>query len=276
MILDNKRLYAVISCVITAVVLCWVLIGHRDTKAQQQRVVEKRELNAKTGKAQDAKTGKAQDAAAKNAAAKVSGKTHAKGSDARTNEVDATDMSFITKDLDNFLDDDNFAGVLREAARLKKNPNPEVRSRVAFALNWTGVKGLAELTSMLGDPDPDVASEAMTYWKMELADVESSADKAALLTAAVDALGPEMDADVFSDLLMEFTMLDEIDAVPNLVELLNRTNDPGQSREIIDTTASIINSDQPMDTKDKVNRAFQLWLREKSDEMAADQAEAAE
>ena len=265
MMRNNKRLFVGGGCVIAVAMLVVFFVVRKDTKNQHTHAAEKADLVANAAKSNAGKLSQ-------------SGKAASKVPDKR-DKTEMTDATVTTKVLDGLLDDDNISGVLREASHLKKDPNPDVRSRVAFALNWTGIKGLAELTSMLGDPDPEVASEVMSYWKMQLAEVESSSDKAALLSAAVDALGTGMNSDTLSDLLMEFTMLDELDAVPNLVELLKRTNDPSQSRDIIDAIDPIINSDTPLETKDDVDNAVGVWLREKmaeQDEAAVETTEATE
>lgn len=265
----KKIIFALAAGAVAATVLLVWLSGGREDKAAAKRVPAGQRAQAKAPPAaQGAKTNgvsakgaKRAERAAEEGAPK---KRTPRFSVLEEDDLDPNDASVITKVLDELLDDDNFDAVLREAARLKTHADAEVRSRVAFALHWTGVKGLGELTSMLGDPDPDVAREAMDYWKSSLAEVDSSPDKAALLSAAAQALGPGMDSDTFGDLLTEFSMLDEYDAVPSLVDLLKQTEEPERVQEIIDTIDPIINSDAPMETKQDVEQAVGQWAKEQT------------
>jgi len=179
----------------------------------------------------------------------------------KPSDVDASDSSVVTAKLDELLDNDDYDAVLREAVRLKTHPDAEVRSRVLLALHWTGLNGLGDLTGMLGDPDPDVAREAMDYWKMALSEVENSADKAELLTKAGEVLGSDMPLDTFSDLLSEINTLEEADAVPALVSLLKQTEDPDRVSETIGTLDTIINSDKSIETKEEAEQAAKMWAQ---------------
>lgn len=271
----KKISLALAGCAAVALVLfVWLSGGRKSGEATKPVPSGQRSQNKATSVAQGAKTNGISVKGAKR-----TDRASAEGSlKKRTprfgvlegEDLDPNDASVITKVLDDLLDDDNFAAVLREAVRLKTHADAEVRSRVAFALHWTGVKGLGELTSMLGDPDPDVAREALDYWKSSLAEVDSSPDKAALLSAAAQALGPGMDSEMFGDLLTEFSMLDEYDAVPSLVDLLKQTEEPERVQEIIDTIDPIINSDTPMETKQDVELAVGKWVK---DETAAETSE---
>lgn len=176
-------------------------------------------------------------------------------------DVDANDSAAVTAKLDDLLDDEDYDAVLREAVRLKTHPDGEVRSRVLLALHWTGLKGLGDLTGMLKDPDPDVAKEAMDYWKMALSEVENSADKAELLTKAAEVLGGDMPDETFNDLLPEINTLEEADAVPTLVSLLKQTEDADQITELIGTLDTFINSDTPMETKKDAEQAAKTWAQ---------------
>lgn len=271
----KKIILALAGCAVVAIALFVWLSGGRDGGASGKPAPSGQRLQGQaTSVAQGAKTNglsvkgtKKTDRASAEGALK---KRTPRFSVLEGDDLDANDASVITKVLDDLLDDDNFEAVLREAARLKTHADAEVRSRVAFALHWTGVKGLGELTSMLGDSDPDVAREALDYWKSSLAEVDSSPDKAALLSAAAQALGPEMDSETFGELLSEFSMLDEYDAVPSLVDLLKQTEEPERIQEIIDTIDPIINSDTPMETKQDVELAVGQWVK---DETAAETSE---
>lgn len=161
-----------------------------------------------------------------------------------------TGSELVTKTLDGYLDDDDYDKVVAEAKRLKKNEDSEVRSRVAFALHWAGLKGLAELTSMLNDPDPGVAREVLDYWKMSLNEIENSSDKAALLASAVAAYGDGIDKESLGSILSEFSMVDEADALPQLASILKLSNNSENTRIIIETIKEISQDDQKAENKD--------------------------
>jgi len=265
----KKTILALAGCAAVAIVLfVWLSVGREGGTSAKPVPSGQRSQDKATSVEQGARTnGVSAKGAKKTDRASTEGslkKRERRFSVLEADDLDLNDASVITKVLDDLLDDDNFEAVLREAVRLKTHADAEVRSRVAFALHWTGVKGLGELTSMLGDPDPDVAREALDYWKSSLAEVDSSPDKAALLSAAAQALGPGMDSETFGDLLTEFSMLDEYDAVPSLVDLLKQTEEPERVQEIIDTIDPIINSDAPMETKKDVESAVSQWAKEQT------------
>ncbi len=160
------------------------------------------------------------------------------------------DSAIVTKALDAALDDDDADKILAEAARLKQHADPEVRSRVAFALSWLGMRGLTDLTSMLTDPDPDVAAEVLGHWKSSLSEIESEPDKAALLGAAAEVLGSGMSDEMLSDLVMECSMLENEYALPQLVTLLGSVTKPEQKQEVIDALHTAMEHENPSDNEE--------------------------
>lgn len=230
-------------------------LTQQNARAPNAKLSQKKERDSKKAQSSD-KAGKPAADEAKSAKKKAMRLGEVSPSD-----VNADDSAAVTAKLDDLLDDEDYDAVLREAVRLKNHPNAEVRSRVLLALHWTGLKGLGDLTGMLKDPDPDVAKEAMDYWKMALSEVENSADKAELLTAAAAVLGGDMPDETFNDLLPEINTLEEADAVPALLSLLRQTEDADQITEIIGTLDTIVNSDTPMETKDDAEKAAQEWSK---------------
>ncbi|HQQ92628.1 MAG TPA: HEAT repeat domain-containing protein [Kiritimatiellia bacterium] len=160
------------------------------------------------------------------------------------------DSAIVTTALDAALDDDDADKILAEAARLKQHADPEVRSRVAFALSWLGMRGLPDLTSMLTDPDPDVAAEVLDHWKSSLSEIESEPDKAALLGAAAEVLGSDMSDEMLFDLVMECSMLENEYALPQLVTLLGSVTKPEQKQEVIDALHTAMEHENPSDNEE--------------------------
>jgi len=166
----------------------------------------------------------------------------------------------LTQALTDLLADNDMEAVLREALRLKKHPNAEVRSRVAFALNWVEMgDGLSELTSMLGDPDPEVAREIHGYWKTKVAEIEDSADKATLLGAAYTTFGDAIDAEFLGDILSEFQTVEDRDAVPRLSAMLEQSQSPEHIKEFISAMDFFTQPESMSETKEDALKALKAW-----------------
>lgn len=179
-----------------------------------------------------------------------------------------------TLELDRLLDDEAYDKLLVEAKKLMKHPNPEVRSRVAFALHWAGLQGLAELTSMLGDADPEVAQEVLDYWKTALADIEGPADKAAMLDAAYTVTGDRTDGQVLEDLLSEFTFVDdELIAAAHLAEMAGQSKNPAHAESFIDALDGISQPDEASRTVQEAIANVKKWERQERRDRAEQEQE---
>ena len=171
--------------------------------------------------------------------------------------------------IDDLLDDDDYDKLLDQAAALIKHPNPEVRSKLAFGLHWAGLRGLADLTTMLGDPDPEVAQEALDYWKTALADVESSADKAALLDAAYTVTGDFTEDALVDDLLSEMLFVeDELAAAAHLMEMARQSKNPEHQEKFIETMDSISMPDEESANIQQAIDNLRKWERQEKQERA--------
>lgn len=180
----------------------------------------------------------------------------------------------VTLELDKLLDDEAYDKLVIEAKKLIKHPNPEVRSRVAFALHWAGLQGLAELTSMLGDPDPEVAQEALDYWKTALSDIENPADKAAMLDAAYTVTGDHTDGQVLEDLLSEFTFVDdELIAAAHLAEMAGQSKNPAHAEAFIEALDGISQPDETSKTVQEAIANVKKWERQERRERAEQEQE---
>ena len=178
----------------------------------------------------------------------------------------------ITRRLTDLLDDDKQDAALEEAKLLKKHPNAEVRSTAASAFHWLGVKGLESLTSMLDDPDPDVAKEAYGHWRDVIGELQSDYDKASLLVAATQVYGDSISMEVLEELVLDAQMLDDMDAIAALKEMLKEMNDPEKITLVGEAIDDLADESQPdLSKKERLAQADQI-----AKELAAQAKEDAE
>lgn len=190
-------------------------------------------------------------------------------------QTDTPDAMEVTRTLNALLDDDtDTEAILREARRLSRHPDPEVRSEAAFAFHWVGLQALPDLTKMLGDPDPDVEDDVRTFWKDGVAGIENEADKADMLEAASEVFGDTISLDFLDDLVMELSMLEDDVALPRLVETLKRLEDKEQVELVTEAIEAITMPDEPAVGKAEVLRKAAQFQAELEAERAAEAAEA--
>lgn len=165
----------------------------------------------------------------------------------------------VVRNLDNLLDDEKRDAALAEALRLKTHPDAAVRSKAAFALNWLGVQGLEGLTSMLADPDPEVAKEASDYWKDLLGELESDYDKASLLVAAAQAYGDSIPMDVLEEFVTELQMLDDMNTIAGLKKILEDMKDPAKVALIGEAIDDMAEDSRPdLNQKERLKQADKI------------------
>ena len=142
----------------------------------------------------------------------------------------------ITKGLDQALDDDNTTNILAAARTLLGHQNPEVRKRVVEALNWVGVEGFSELTTLLADTDQEVAEAARDAWKMQFDMIEASEQKLELLRQAGDLAVKRGDVAFTQDVVDLITMdvdLPDTKKVDILNGYLKQTEDAESVEKIL-------------------------------------------
>jgi hypothetical protein len=180
------------------------------------------------------------------------------------NEVDAA-----TAKLDDLLDDEDYDALLAEAKNLLQHPNSEVRSRVAFALQWAGLKGLDTLTAMLADPDPDIVREAFDYWKTAVTDISSDDAKAALLDAAYTTTGDSTDKSVLEDIVHEISLLEnEFLAVEHLIQMANESKNKEHVSMFIEALDGFSQPENDSVSLKEAVDNVNFWKREKEAEEA--------
>lgn len=220
------------------------------------------------------KTGQARKTAEANRAVRKNARKTAVGTNETETAESGTDE--ITKALDDALDSNNKAGILAEAKKLKKNPNPEVRSQVAFALDWLGVEGLEELTSMLGDSDPDVAKDVLDYWESALSSINDQTTKANLLVSAIESQSDSLSNDSFQELIDTARFeLDEPTDLDAFLTILDKTDEKNTARmEILRENINALTGEEA-NTKSELQSTGQKALAEQKAEAAQEAQEAA-
>ncbi len=261
----NKIVYSVIGLVVLAFLAFQVLnrnTGKTVKKGPQQHPSS---VTNKVSKVAARSSAATNEVAAPSEAGKKPGQRMAKrprsaAPDEADSDADYEEAERVTQTLTDLLADNDMEAVLREATRLKKHPNAEVRSRVAFALNWTELGGgLSELTSMLGDPDPEVAREIQGFWKTKVAEIEDSSDKATLLDAAYTTFGDSIDTEFLGDILSEFQTVEERDAVPRLSAMLEHAKNPEHVKEFISAMDAFTQPESMSETKQEALKALKAW-----------------
>ena len=225
------------------------------------------------------KTSSAKEVAGRAMATDAVANAHGEGSPAAGSERTPEDreQDAVLQKLDDALDDDNVEKILQEARKLKQHPDAEVRSRVAFALSWIGLSGLSELTTMLADPDPEVAMEVLDHWRTSLSEVESDTDKALMLSTAAKMFGEDISGDVLSDIVMECSMLDNEAALPQLAVILQTVTKPEQKTEVIDAIHMCMNEleEEPSENEAELLQQIQKELAILAAQRMADEADQA-
>ena len=264
--MNNKIIFAVLAVAVVAVVAVMVMRGERNgsdsTNSDPLAVVA-------SPKPTDKNVGRSEAAKLTSDKKLVSSPGHVEVEIDERDLIDEEKIGAITRDLEEMLDDDNRSGILREAERLYRHPEPEVRSRVAFALDWVGLPALPLLTKMLVDPDPEVAEEVQDFWRGTLAEVENEFDKAEMLDAAAEIFGDDITLEFLDDLIIELDMLEEVVALPKLIEMLKRVEDQECVDLLIEAIDSIVASDETPTTKaDSLLQAlaYQIELEEEAAE----------
>ena len=183
------------------------------------------------------------------------------GSDPKSNIED------VTQALEGALDADNASNILQEARLLLKHQNPEVRRRVVDALAWTGLDGFKELTTLMTDPDPDVAEAAREAWKQEYSMMESSELKSELLKQvgdmAVQGGDNELAGDVVEMITMDMDMSDLV-KVETLQGYLGQTEDAECIDKILGGINEVALPDQPIVKPEEVEDKLSGWKKEQA------------
>lgn len=124
--------------------------------------------------------------------------------------------NILTK-IDELLADDNELKAVELARSIMADPDPEIRSEAVGVFAWAGVKGLPELSKMLADSDPDVATEASEAWESALDELSDDAAKAQVLAAGIKTMTDEDNAE---SAIMIFDSMEANIAIPAIVDII--------------------------------------------------------
>lgn len=106
--------------------------------------------------------------------------------------------------LDRILDLGDRDAALSLARRMRLSDDRAERAAALDAFGWFGSRGAADVTSMLADPDPELAAEAFETWKASLAEIDDDSMRCELIVDAAKLVenDPEM-----GSLMMELTQI---------------------------------------------------------------------
>ena len=125
-------------------------------------------------------------------------------------------------DVQNALDNDDFAGVASAARKAVKSANPAVREAAIEALGWFGPEALPELTPLMADADEDVAQTATTQWELALGEIDDSATRATIAEATMRAI---KNKETLQSIVCEITNQDDdFTILESLVSLIEDSN----------------------------------------------------
>lgn len=104
--------------------------------------------------------------------------------------------------------------VTRAVARtLRTSRNRDERQAALDAFSWVGSEALAELTSMLADPDAEIAKEAFEDWTQALHEVDDDSIRCEAIKEAVKTID---DVDEINSIMLELAQVEFYLAVETL------------------------------------------------------------
>ena len=89
------------------------------------------------------------------------------------------------------LDAEDFKKTIDAVSQSMLSKNPEVRSHAVEALGWFGAEALPELTTLMGDPDEDVAQSAINAWESGISEIDDAKVRFKVAGMALRALSGE-------------------------------------------------------------------------------------
>lgn len=107
--------------------------------------------------------------------------------------------------LQKILDLGDQKTALSLARKLRLSENRDERLAALDAFGWYGTKGMADVTSMLADPDPELAAEALEVWEAGFEEISDDSLRCELIVDAAKLV--ENDPEMHS-LIMELTQVD--------------------------------------------------------------------
>ena len=120
-------------------------------------------------------------------------------------------------DLRRAIDRDNRREALKIIRDIMDSKDKLVRRHALAACAQLGKAALSELTHMLADPDPSIASDALDAWQVAFGEVEGEADKASVVVEMIEQIDERVQAWA---LLMNLTRMNRKVAVNAVTEII--------------------------------------------------------
>ncbi len=105
------------------------------------------------------------------------------------------EINAIVDRIDVLIGDDEEIKAVQAARTIMDSPDPEVRRAALDAFEWVGIKALGELSQMLSDSDPEIASDAYVGWEAAVEDIDDQQLRAQMLAAGIKNLQNQEDAE---------------------------------------------------------------------------------
>jgi len=115
------------------------------------------------------------------------------------------------------IDRDNRREALKIIRDIMDSKDKLVRRHALAACAQLGKAALSELTHMLADPDPSIASDALDAWQVAFGEVEGEADKASVVVEMIEQIDERVQAWA---LLMNLTRMNRKVAVNAVTEII--------------------------------------------------------
>ena len=86
------------------------------------------------------------------------------------------------------MDANDCSKTIELCTALMASSDPAARSHAVDALGWFGMEALPELTTLMGDPDEDVAQSAINAWESGILEIDDPAVRLKISNMALNAL----------------------------------------------------------------------------------------
>ena len=103
---------------------------------------------------------------------------------ARMSDKDRT----LCEAVQSALDANDSQKTIELCSSLVQSSDPAARMHAVDSLGWFGAEALPELTTLMGDPDEDVAQSAINAWESSIFEIDDSADRFKITNMALNAL----------------------------------------------------------------------------------------
>lgn len=171
----------------------------------------------------------------------------------------------VAEKLQQALDDDKTAEINKLAKEMLASDNQEARIKAVEALGFAGWDGLTTLTTLLLDPDPEVAEAARSAWQFQLSEMDDTNAKLKMMAGAA-TLVAEQDSEFLEELLTEYGMEAEDKQRIDLALSLYTEQLPDASKKVIvEALDEITQPDNDSSNIEEARKAIETWRKENAD-----------